>query len=118
MGDGGHRPRRARQGQLGPRSLPGRPPLPASSTTPGEGWLKSFAVRTLLEAVHNSPRYRLVNLTDEDRQETWRIFEGYANKAWSPFDCAYLAAARARNIGEASDEHFDQMAGEGFIRVS
>lgn len=72
-----------------------------------------------LKAIQASPRFRIIHLTEEDYQETWRIFEEYADKSWSPFDCACLAAARARNIGEAFafDKHFDQMAAEGLIRM-
>ena len=72
-----------------------------------------------LEAIHKSARYRIVNLTTEDRQEMWRIFERYADKEWSPFDCASLAVAKRREIKEAFafDIHFDQMAAAGLLRV-
>jgi len=78
----------------------------------------SEAVRSS-NAIHASPRFRLISLSKEDWKETWRIFEKYDDKAWSPFDCACLAAAQARNIDEAFafDEHFDQMAGLGMIRL-
>jgi predicted nucleic acid-binding protein len=72
-----------------------------------------------LKAIQRSNRYHLINLAEQERAETWRIFERYADKDWSPFDCACLAVARTRKIGEASafDEHFDQMAGSGLIRL-
>jgi predicted nucleic acid-binding protein len=72
-----------------------------------------------LKAIQTSRRYRVISLTEQDRAETWRIFEQYADKDWSPFDCACLAVARTRKISEAFafDEHFDQMAGSGLIRL-
>ena len=72
-----------------------------------------------LKAIRTSSRYRLISLTEQDRAEAWRIFAQYADKDWSPFDCACLAVARTRKIGEAFafDEHFNQMAGSGLIRL-
>jgi uncharacterized protein len=72
-----------------------------------------------LEAIRKSERYRVVNLTAEDRLEMWRIFEQYSDKEWSPFDCASLAIAKRREIQEAFafDVHFDQMAAVGLLRV-
>ena len=72
-----------------------------------------------LESLQQSHRFRLIRLTDEDWDQVWRIFEQYFDKDWSPFDCACLAAARARNIREAFafDIHFEQMASAGLIRA-
>lgn len=72
-----------------------------------------------LKAIQTSRRYRVISLTEEDRAETWRIFVQYADKDWSPFDCACLVVARARKISEAFafDMHFEQMAGLGLIRL-
>ncbi len=79
---------------------------------------QDIATRTLA-AMQASRRYRIVSLTEQDRKETWRIFATFADKGWSPFDCACLAVARARKINEAFafDVHFDQMAGDGLIRL-
>ena len=73
----------------------------------------------VLTAIQTSERYRLISLTDEDKSETWGMFVQYADKQWSPFDCACLAVARNRNIRQAFafDVHFDQMAGAGLIRL-
>jgi predicted nucleic acid-binding protein len=72
-----------------------------------------------LQAIQGSSRYRTVRLTEEERREMWRLFEQYADKQWSPFDCASLAVARARKIQEAFafDVHFAKMAAAGLIRV-
>ena len=69
--------------------------------------------------MRTSRRYRIISLTEQDREETWRIFSQFADKDWSPFDCACLAVARARKINEAFafDIHFDQMASNGLIRL-
>lgn len=73
----------------------------------------------VLSAIQTSDRYRLISLTDEDKLRTWDTFAQYADKEWSPFDCACLAVARNRNIRHAFafDVHFDQMAGAGLIRL-
>ena len=79
---------------------------------------QSVATRTL-DALQKSKRYRLIDLTEQNRIETWRIFEQYADKDWSPFDCACLAVARSRRIHEAFafDTHFDRMATVGLLRL-
>ena len=76
------------------------------------------ATRTLT-ALQASRRYRIISLTEQDRKETRRIFTEFADKGWSPFDCACLALARARKINEAFafNVHFDQMVGDGLIRL-
>jgi predicted nucleic acid-binding protein len=73
----------------------------------------------VLHAICSSRFYRLVHLSDEDRKETWRIFEKYADKDWSLFDCACLAVARNHEIGEAFafDRHFQQMAAAGLLSL-
>jgi len=76
------------------------------------------AARTL-RSILQSQRFRVIRLTDQDYEETWRIFEQYADKDWSPFDCACLAVARSRKIQEAFafDAPFEQMASAGLLRV-
>jgi len=56
--------------------------------------------------------FRLLYLTDEDRQVTWDIFSRYMDKAWSYVDCSILAAARRLRVFQvfAFDHDFDQMA--------
>lgn len=56
--------------------------------------------------------FRLLYLTDEDRQATWDIFGRYTDKAWSYVDCSILAAARRLRVFRvfAFDHDFDQMA--------
>lgn len=79
---------------------------------------QAVASRTL-QAIQTSARYRLIRLSEQDLEETWRIFAQYADKDWSPFDCACLAAARNRKMSEAFafDQHFDQMATAGITRL-
>ncbi len=76
------------------------------------------ATRTL-QTIRRSNLYNVISLTDEDWREAWLLFEQFRDKEWSPFDCACLAVARARNIQEAFafDIHFDQMAATGLLRV-
>ncbi len=54
---------------------------------------------------------RAVDLTEEDRESTWAVFEQYADKGWSYVDCACLAVMQQHGIAEALavDRHFDQM---------
>ncbi len=79
---------------------------------------KRVAIRAL-RSIQRSLRFQVIRLGDEDYAETRRAFERYADKDWSPFDCACLAVARARQIREAFafDAHFEQMAGAGLLRV-
>lgn len=72
------------------------------------------AIRTL-QHLQLSPRFQLIRTVTQEWRDTWMIFEKYADKAWSPFDCSCLAIATNRNISEifAFDEHFRQMAGIG-----
>jgi predicted nucleic acid-binding protein len=69
--------------------------------------------------VQESTRFRLFYLEPEDHQATWRIFAHYLDKEWSYVDCSILALAQRMNITEvfAFDQHFDQMAGLGLVRV-
>jgi predicted nucleic acid-binding protein len=78
----------------------------------------AIALRTL-QSINASNRYRVTRLTEADYAETWRLLEQYSDKSWSPFDCACLAVARSRQITEAFafDNHFDQMAAAGLLRV-
>jgi len=77
-----------------------------------------IAARTL-QTVQRSNLYKVIRLADDDWREAWRLFEQFSDQEWSPFDCACLAAARARDIREAFafDIHFDQMAAAGLLRV-
>ena len=72
------------------------------------------AMRTM-NHLHQSPRFQLNRLTSKEWLDTWAIFEKYADKAWSPFDCSCLAVAANRNLYQifAFDDHFRQMAGIG-----
>lgn len=83
------------------------------------GRLGHAVASRVLSSIQTSDRYRLISLTEEDKSATWDIFLQYADKEWSPFDCACLAAARNRKINEAFafDIHFDQMANAGLIRL-
>lgn len=73
----------------------------------------------VLKTIRTSQRYGLIRLSEQEIAETWRLFEQFADKDWSPFDCSCLVAARTRKIDEAFafDQHFDQMAGAGLIRL-
>ena len=72
-----------------------------------------------LHSIETSPRMRVARLTAEQSAQTWAFFDQYADKAWSPFDCACLAFAQAHGIREAFafDQPFAQMAGAGLRRV-
>ena len=50
-------------------------------------------------------------LTDEDKQQTWRIFEQYADKDWSYVDCSLLAVAQRLALRRifTFDHHFNPM---------
>lgn len=50
-------------------------------------------------------------LTDEDKQQTWRIFEQYIDKDWSYIDCSLLAVAQRLALRRifTFDHHFKQM---------
>ncbi len=53
----------------------------------------------------------LVIFSEADEQETWRVFNRYADKSWSYTDCACLVLASSRNLQHAFtfDHHFTQM---------
>ena len=72
-----------------------------------------------LHSIETSPRMRVARLSAEQLAQTWAFFDQYAEKAWSPFNCAFLAFAQAHGIREAFafDRHFEQMAGAGLIRL-
>ncbi|MFN3761648.1 MAG: type II toxin-antitoxin system VapC family toxin [Anaerolineae bacterium] len=57
--------------------------------------------------------FQRLHLTEEDEESTWKIFQQYADKAWSYTDCASLAVMRRLGIREvlAFDRHFEQMPG-------
>jgi predicted nucleic acid-binding protein len=59
-----------------------------------------------------SSRFQVIELTRQDRQETWNIFTRYTDKGWSYVDCSVLAMARRLQVVEvfSFDHHFDQMA--------
>ncbi len=81
--------------------------------------LGSEVANRTIQTIRRSNLYNVISLADEDWAGTWRLFEQFRDKEWSPFDCACLAVARARNIREAFafDIHFDQMAAAGLLRV-
>jgi predicted nucleic acid-binding protein len=62
--------------------------------------------------LYQSPRFLVVNQTDEDRNLTWEIFQQYADKEWSFADCAILSIARRMNVNFvfSFDRHIVQMA--------
>lgn len=57
--------------------------------------------------------FQRLHLTEEDEESTWKIFQRYADKAWSYTDCASLAVMQRLGIREilAFDRHFEQMPG-------
>ncbi|MCX7855980.1 MAG: PIN domain-containing protein [Anaerolineae bacterium] len=57
--------------------------------------------------------FQRLHLTEEDEESAWRIFQRYADKAWSYTDCASLAVMQRLGIHEilAFDRHFEQMPG-------
>lgn len=57
--------------------------------------------------------FQQLQLTEEDEESTWKIFQQYADKAWSYTDCASLAVMQRLGIREilAFDHHFEQMPG-------
>lgn len=61
--------------------------------------------------LRNSRFIESVIFTSSQEQETWRIFSGYTDKAWSYTDCACLALAQRRDLQQvfAFDHHFAQM---------
>ena len=63
--------------------------------------------------------HRYVNLSDADDAATWEIFCRYNDKKWSYTDCSILVMAHRLKIVEifAFDDHIQQMAGLGIIRV-
>src|SRR5215470_13632270 len=48
---------------------------------------RELANRTI-RIIHRSNLYKVIPLADEDWRETWRLFEQFRDKEWSPFDCA------------------------------
>ncbi|RME34032.1 MAG: PIN domain-containing protein [Thermoflexia bacterium] len=57
--------------------------------------------------------FQRLHLTEEDEESTWKIFQQYADKAWSYTDCASLAVMQRLGIREilAFDRHFEQVPG-------
>jgi uncharacterized protein len=72
------------------------------------GTYQAIAVGRILR---KSPLFQLVYLTPEDEQETWQLFQKYADKEWSYTDCATLALMRRMGLNEVLtfDNHFRQM---------
>ena len=58
-----------------------------------------------------SQAFYTLNLTDNDKQLTWAIFEQHQDKHWSYVDCSLLAVARRLSIQRifTFDNHFSQM---------
>jgi uncharacterized protein len=65
------------------------------------------------EAMWSETMSTLVYLEAADIAEAWRIFQRYADKAWSFTDCASYAVMRRLGISVAFafDRHFSQMPG-------
>jgi predicted nucleic acid-binding protein len=74
--------------------------------------LGAKAAIDLGEAIRAGGRYRIVELTTEDRDATWTIFSTYADKDWSYVDCSLLALARRLGVTVvfSFDHHIGQMA--------
>lgn len=55
----------------------------------------------------------LIQLTDHDEGQAWRIFRSHIDKGWSFTGCASLALMRRMGIARefAFDRHFSQMRG-------
>ncbi|PDW04076.1 type II toxin-antitoxin system VapC family toxin [Candidatus Viridilinea mediisalina] len=83
----------------------------AETMTLTKARLGASAAITLGERMLQSRNFRLLALSELDRQQTWNIFTRYRDKAWSYVDCSVLAVARRLKIVEvfAFDQHFDQM---------
>ena len=67
--------------------------------------------------LRENPAYQWIWLDRDGEQDTWAVFQRYADKEWSYTDCAQLVLARRLNIRQifAFDDHFDQMP--GLVRV-
>ncbi len=52
-----------------------------------------------------------VMMTDQDKRDTWEIFERYDDKAWSYVDCSLFALAQRLKLKRifTFDRHFQQM---------
>ena len=73
--------------------------------------LGSSAAVELGNRLMKSALFLTVQLTEEDRSDTWQIFSRYQDKAWSYTDCSILALSRRLQIYEVFgfDHHLEQM---------
>jgi predicted nucleic acid-binding protein len=74
--------------------------------------LGSQAAIQLGQRVMQSTHFQIIELTAQDKLETWNIFARYTDKHWSYVDCSVLAIARRMGVFEVFtfDHHFDQMS--------
>ena len=63
--------------------------------------------------------HRYIQLSPEDDNATWDIFQRYQDKQWSYTDCSILAMSQRLRVSEvfAFDEHIRQMAGLNVVCV-
>jgi uncharacterized protein len=84
----------------------------AETMTLVKGRLGAKAAIQLGEQIQKSDQFRLVYLTDEERQAIWNLFSRYSDKDWSYADCSLLALAQRVQITAvfSFDRHISQMA--------